>query len=104
MPEGYKNFSKTKPMTREHFKPVDEWWDNRVEIQDDNGAWKSRKYSASEMLANGCNMDLCGFPKDKKIILSPEDTIRDFIARRDELDRVIDDKVSEIRALMEVRE
>ena len=104
MPKGYKNFSKTNPMTREHFAPVDEWWDNRAEIQDDNGAWKSRKYPASEILASGCNLDLCGFPNDEKIILSPEDTIRNFIARRDELDRIIDDKIAEIRALLEVRE
>ncbi len=26
MPEGYKNFSKTKPMKSEHFNPVREWW------------------------------------------------------------------------------
>ena len=104
MPEGYKNFSKTKPMMREHFKPVDEWWDDRTEIQDDNGAWKSQKYSAPEILASGCNLDLCGFPKDEKAILSPEDTIRNFIARRDELDKVIDNKLAEIRALLEVRE
>ena len=31
MPEGYKHFSKTKPMKLEHFEPVMEWWDNRTE-------------------------------------------------------------------------
>ena len=103
MPEGYKNFSKTKPMMREHFKPVDEWWGNRVEIQDDKGAWKSKKYSASEIFAKGCSLDLCGFPTDVKIILSPEDTMQNFITRRNELDRIIDDKIDEIRALLEVR-
>lgn len=29
MPEGYKNFSKTKPMKSEHFNPVREWWTSR---------------------------------------------------------------------------
>ena len=90
-------------MMREHFKPVDDWWDNRVEIQDDKGAWKSKKYSASEILAKGCSLDLCGFPTDVKIILSPEDTMQNFITRRNELDRIIDDKIDEIRALLEVR-
>ena len=103
MPEGYKNFSKTNPMLREHFKPVDEWWDNRAEIQDANETWKSKKFSAEEILANGCNLDLCGYPTEEKIILSPEDTMRNFINRRNELDRVIDKKISEIRALLEVR-
>ncbi|MEI3102096.1 MAG: N-6 DNA methylase [Oscillospiraceae bacterium] len=26
MPEGYKHFSKTKPMKLEHFQPVLDWW------------------------------------------------------------------------------
>ena len=30
MPEGYKNFSKTRPMKLEHFNDVLNWWDNRV--------------------------------------------------------------------------
>ena len=32
MPEGYKHFSKTKPMKLEHFTPAIEWWNNREEI------------------------------------------------------------------------
>ena len=32
MPEGYKNFSKTKPMKREHFASAVDWWGHRVEI------------------------------------------------------------------------
>lgn len=35
MPEGYKNFSKTKPMKKEHFKEVVEWWNNKKEISID---------------------------------------------------------------------
>ena len=30
MPEGYKHFSKTKPMKLEHFAPVIDWWNNRT--------------------------------------------------------------------------
>ena len=32
MPEGYKHFSKTKPMKLEHCKPIEEWWNDRKEI------------------------------------------------------------------------
>ena len=42
MPEGYKNFSKTKPMKLEHFAPAVEWWDNREEITID-GFDKAKK-------------------------------------------------------------
>lgn len=32
MPEGYKHFSKTKPMKLEHCKPIEDWWGDRKEI------------------------------------------------------------------------
>ena len=28
MPEGYKHFSKTKPMRAEHCEPIIDWWNN----------------------------------------------------------------------------
>ena len=102
MPEGYKHFSKTKPMKREHFAPADVWWDNRVEIADAvEGSFKAKKYSAEEIAQRGYNLDLCGFPKEKKEILSPEDTMRNFVERRAELDKMMDDKLAQIKALME---
>jgi len=48
MPEGYKHFSKTKPMLLEHFNPVVAWWNNRCEIKDPitedhtNETWKAQ--------------------------------------------------------------
>ena len=33
MPDGYKAFSKTKPLQRSHMVCIDKWWDNRVEIR-----------------------------------------------------------------------
>ena len=102
MPEGYKHFSKTKPMKREHFAPADAWWDNRMEIADAvEGSFKAKKYSAEEIAQRGYNLDLCGFPKEKKEILSPEDTMRNFVERRAELDKLMDDKLAQIKALME---
>ena len=109
MPEGYKHFSKTKPMKREHFAPVDAWWDNREEIQDPKKegstreTWKSRKYSAEEIIDGGYNLDLCGYPAEKKVILSPEETMERFMKRRDELDRIMDEKLAEIKSLLEVK-
>ena len=48
MPEGYKHFSKTKPMKIEHFADVEKWWNNREEICID-GAYKSKKFTAKEL-------------------------------------------------------
>lgn len=102
MPEGYKHFSKTKPMKREHFACVDEWWNNRVEIADQQeGSFKAKKYTIDEIVERGYNLDLCGYPKEKKEILSSKDTMANFIARRSELDKMMDDKLAKIMALLE---
>ena len=101
MPEGYKHFSKTKPMKREHFAPVDEWWNDRKEIKDsDTDTFKSRKYTKAELEENGYNLDLCGYPTVVKEILSPEDTMRNFIEYRTALNAKLDEQLKEILALL----
>lgn len=108
MPEGYKHFSKTKPMLREHFAPVDAWWDNRNviedELQHDNATltYKAKNYSIDEIEANGYNLDLCGYPTEEKEILSPEETIKQFIEKRNALDKAMDEKLAEIMKLLGV--
>jgi type I restriction enzyme M protein len=37
LPEGQKSYSKTKPIRREEFKPIEEWWEQREE---NDVAWK----------------------------------------------------------------
>lgn len=109
MPEGYKHFSKTKPIRRDHFNVVDEWWDNRTEIKDPQKegstteTWKSKKYSIDEITGNDYNLDLCGYPTEEKIILSPEETIKNFIEKRNQLDKEMDEKLKEIMDLLGVK-
>lgn len=103
MPEGYKHFSKTKPMKREHFAPVDGWWNNRVEIKDsETDTYKAKKFTYDELEALGFNIDLCGYPVEEKIILSPEDTIKNFKEHRSSLDSEIDRKIAKIERLLGV--
>lgn len=99
----FKKFSKTNPMKREHFAEIDEWWDNRTEIADETveGTFKAKKYTIEEIEALGYNIDLCGYPKEKKEILSSRDTMSNFVARRSELDKLMDDKLAKIMALLE---
>lgn len=70
MPEGYKHFSKTKPMKSEHCNPIKEWWNDRKEIVVEDGNEKSRCYSVEELIATDCNFDLCKFPKDDEEIFA----------------------------------
>lgn len=109
LPDG-KKFSKTKnPMKREHFKDVDEWWDNRREIQDEKEdesmtqTWKSKQISIDEIKENNYNLDYCGFPTEEKVILSPEETIANFLKKREKLTAEFDAKLKEIMDLLEVK-
>lgn len=52
LPEGRKNYTKTKPMKFEEFLPVIEWWHNRKET---NQAWK---VSAEDIASNNFNLDI----------------------------------------------
>ena len=62
--------------------------------------YKAKKYTIEAIAANGYNIDLCGYPTEEKIILSPEETMENFIKRRAELDKLMDEKLEEIKALL----
>ena len=99
MPEGYKNFSKTKPMKLEHFAPALKWWDNREEIEVD-GFPKAKKYMVDEIVANGYNIDLCGFPHEEEEILDPMDLINQYQEKRASLNAEIDHVLEKITSML----
>lgn len=95
MPEGYKNFSKTRPMKFDHFEKALKWWDNREEIIQ-NDYPKSKKYSLQEIIENNYNIDLCGFPQEEEVILDPLDLIKEYQEKRESLNTEIDNLLKEI--------
>lgn len=100
MPEGYKHFSKTKPMKPEHFAPVLEWWDNRQEITID-GFDKAKKYTVQQLSGDfGYNLDQCGYPHEEEIILDPLDLIHRYEEERASLNAEIDRVLAEITAIL----
>lgn len=101
MPEGYKHFSKTKPMKLEHFAPVIEWWANRTEITED-GFDKAKKYTAKQLAKDfGYNLDLCGYPHEEEEILDPMDLIQRYQEQRASLNVEIDRVLADITALLQ---
>ena len=100
MPEGYKHFSKTKPMKFEHTKPMLDWWNDRKEIVSEEDGEKSRVFTAEELLAMNCNFDQCKFPKDEEEILPPAELLRQYHARRNALDAEIDRTLTEIQNML----
>ena len=98
MPEGYKHFSKTKPMKMEHFEPVVEWWNDRKELTVD-GFDKAKKFTAAELAEElGYNFDQCGYPHEEEEILDPLDLIQRYEEQRASLNAEIDRVLAEITA------
>lgn len=105
MPEGYKHFSKTKPMKLEHFDPVRDWWQNRVEIKDaDTDTYKAKCYSAEDIEAGSFNLDFCGYPHEEEEILPPKELIQQYQEKRASLNADIDrilEKITDILGITE---
>ena len=100
MPEGYKHFSKTKPMKLEHFAPVLEWWNNRQEITID-GFDKAKKFTVQQLTEElGYNLDQCGYPHIEEEILAPMDLIQRYQEERASLNAEIDRVLADITAIL----
>lgn len=100
MPEGYKHFSKTKPMKAEHFAPAVEWWENRREIAED-GFPKAKKFTARQLAEDlEYNFDQCGYPHAEEEILDPLDLIQRYQEERASLNAEIDRVLAEITAIL----
>lgn len=107
MPEGYKNFSKTKPILNKHFNDVKVWWNDRKEIIDEKESeeqtttYKSKCYTIKEIVDNGYNIDLCGYPHKEEIILEPKELIEQYQEQRASLNAEIDKILAEVSKLLE---
>lgn len=100
MPEGYKHFSKTKPMKLEHFQPVLDWWGNREEITEE-GFDKAKKFTVEQLTEElGYNLDQCGYPHEEEEILAPMDLIQRYEEQRASLNAEIDRVLNEITSLL----
>lgn len=99
MPEGYKNFSKTKPIKLDHFAPAIEWWNDRTEISED-GFDKAHEYLAEEIAERNYNIDLCGYPHEEEEILPPKELIWEYQEKRASLNADIDRILAQITDIL----
>ncbi len=97
MPEGYKHFSKTRPVLGEHFEVVNSWWDHREVLAEGE---KSRSFTPQELADAGFNLDQCKFPKDEEEVLPPDELLRQYHAERAALDARIDQTLSGIQQML----
>ncbi len=76
LPEGRKQYTKTKPLRFEEFKPVIEWWNNREENEH---AWK---VSVEEVIKNNYNLDIKNPNRAKEEeYRAPEEIVADIIEK-----------------------
>lgn len=101
MPEGYKHFSKTKPIKYEHMAPVIEWMRDKKEIYEEaTDSYKAKCYTIDEIKKGHYNLDLCKYIDEEEEILSPEDTIAQYRARRAKLTNETDSILDEIERII----
>jgi type I restriction enzyme M protein len=100
MPEGYKHFSKTKPILIDHFEPAVEWWNDRKPLQDEDGNPKAKCFSSTELEKTGYDLDLCGFPHEEEEVLEPLDLISKYQTEKNELDENIRNVLQQIEDLI----
>ena len=104
MPEGYKHFSKTKPMKLEHLAPAIEWWDHRQELTED-GFDKAKKFTAKQLSEDlGYNFDQCGYPHEEEEILDPFALIQRYETERASLNAEIDRVLGTILSILGKKE
>lgn len=108
IPEGYKHFSKTKPILPEHMLPLKEWWNDRKEITDPTDdpskmTYKAKCFSAEDIAESGYNLDLCKYPKEEEEVLSPDELLRNYWQQREALDHKIDSTLGKIQDMLGIK-
>jgi len=86
LPDGRKNYSKTKPMRFEELAECLAWWKAREENE---RAWK---VSVEEILANGCNLDVKN-PHSKEELehLPPEELVESILQKEQRIAEIVNE-------------
>ncbi len=98
LPEGVKNYTKTRPMQFEEFQPILDWWDNRVENE---RAWKVRAADIVQTNGGGdvvsVNLDIKN-PSRKEDLehLPPAELAESILAKENQIAAIMD----EIKSLL----
>lgn len=84
LPEGVKAYNKTKPIRREEFEPIKQWWNDRKETE---VAWK---VGIDEIIKRNYNLDI----KNPNIVevdeLNPEEVLASYRAKQAEVKEILE--------------
>lgn len=94
LPEGYKAFSKTKPMLSKHFDPVREWWNDRKESE---YSWKVTK---EDVVKRGYNLDIKNPNKPEEESHDPVVLLQQYKEVCEEVKKLQNTLIEELRNLL----
>ncbi|KGK98641.1 DNA methyltransferase [Methanococcoides methylutens] len=94
-PDGYKSYSKTKPMRIQEFEPEKAWWNNREETE---LAWK---VTIDEIKANNYNLDIKNPHEEAIDHGDPEELLEDYKALLSEISETRNALKAELMAALE---
>jgi len=100
LPEGVKNYTKTRPMQFEEFQPILDWWDAPQRVENER-AWKVRAADVIQTNGGGdvisVNLDIKNPSlKDDLVHLPPADLAESILAREKQIAAIMD----EIKSLL----
>ena len=86
LPEGRKQYTKTKPLQFEEFADCLSWWKDRAE---GDRAWR---ITAEQIAGNGYNLDIKN-PNGKKDLeqLPPEELVESILAKEERIVQIMDE-------------
>ena len=90
-PEGYKSYSKGKPIRIEEFKFEKEWWFNR---QENKHAWK---VPVEDIISNNFNLDIKNPYKVEDNLGDPEELLKEYQTLQQEIRTLQDELKNELR-------
>lgn len=87
LPEGRKNYTKTKPLQYEEFIPIIQWWNNREESE---FSWRA---NASDILsAEECSLDIKNPTSQKEIVYEdPVEILDDILEKEEHITKLMKD-------------
>jgi len=93
LPEGRKQYTKTMPLKFEEFRPVIEWWHNRVENEH---TWK---VPAEQVIESNCNLDIKNPSKAKaEKHRSPEEIVASIVEKEKKILELMGEIQKQIQA------
>ncbi|WP_195251666.1 type I restriction-modification system subunit M [Romboutsia sp. 1001713B170207_170306_H8] len=96
LPQGYKNYTKTKPIKLEEFDLEKKWWNNREENE---YAWK---ISVEEIKNRNYNLDFKNPNKEEEDLGDPKMLLEKYHEAKIEVEKLQDALIEELRKILEV--